>query len=168
MRPGSGQTWGLLVQCAAADHYQRQAARSWRLAGLAFAMSTSIAGADMSMAQTKAPSEIAVTCIGSDQVAADTLAALCVGLQDALTTKYPSLQFVASAKVPENPAPVVMLEAFSASKAGIAARLNWRASGGSAVVNGPRFGFSISDKDMTPAMQLQFLNRLVHDTALPF
>lgn len=166
MRPGSDQNRGKHVRCAA-NYHTGHGAHRWSQAVLLFAIVILIGASDMALAQRRASAKIAVTCFGSDKVLTETLTALCSDLQEALTEKYPAALFVASDGVPEDSAPVVMLEAFSASKAGIAARLRWRIDG-TAIVNGPRFGFSISDKDMTPAMQLQFLNRLVHDTTLPF
>ncbi len=92
---------------------------------------------------------------------------LCAGLQTALTTKYPRLQFTRS-KTKTTPASgSITLETFVANSVGIELRLIWQAAAQSKV-EGPRHGFSVMDKALTPDMQLKFLNRVVQDTALPF
>lgn len=124
-------------------------------------------GSEVIMAQTQSPAEISVTCTGGETVSAQTLALLCSGLHLALAEQHPNARFVLHDSVPEGAKAFVVLQAFTASKANIDAQLNWQAAG-SAPVMGARTGFSITDKDLTPALQQKFLSRLVKDTALPF
>lgn len=123
--------------------------------------------ADMAKAQANSMQKIAVTCVGSENVATDTLTILCTDLHNALTAHYPDASFVLAGSVAGNAAGLLTLETFAANKMGIEARLIWQASDADRV-EGPQMGFSISDTDMTPDMQHQFLNRLVHATPLPF
>lgn len=123
--------------------------------------------ADMAKAQANSLQKIAVTCVGSEKVATNTLTVLCADLHNALTAQYPDASFVLADSVAGNAAGLLTLETFAANNLGIEARLIWQASG-TDHVEGPKMGFSISDTDMTPDMQHQFLNRLVHATPLPF
>lgn len=124
-------------------------------------------GTDMTMAQAQSTQDIAVVCTGSQNVATDTLTMLCAKLHDVLAANYPDARFVLVDGAVADADAVVTLEAFAAGKTGIEARLGWQA-GGADPVFGPMMGFSISDAHMTPEMQMTFLNRLVHDTPLPF
>lgn len=126
-----------------------------------------VSGSDQAMAKTQSSSDISVTCTGSDAVSARALSSLCADLHKALEERYPNATFVLNHTVPAGTKAFVNLETFTASKANIDARLNWQTAG-SAPVTGPRIGFSISDKDLTPDLQQKYLSRLVKETALPF
>lgn len=144
-----------------------QARRKRRFCSIVTSLFLLAIGTDMTMAQTKATQDIAVVCTGSQHVAADTLTMLCADLHDVLAAKYPDARFVLVDGAAADADAAVTLEAFAAGKTGIEARLSWQA-GGADPVFGPKMGFSISDAVMTPEMQMTFLNRLVHDTPLPF
>lgn len=119
------------------------------------------------MSQTTSPNDVAVICTADTAVPAETLGTLCLGLQQALIAQHPDARFALATDLPAKGAAFVAMEALVATKATIEARLTWQAAG-RLPVTGPRAGFSISDKDLTPALQQKFLNRLVQDTTLPF
>lgn len=127
----------------------------------------SIGGGDVVLAQTKPAATIAVACTGSKTVPAQTLSRLCTGLHRSLAAKYPDARFELTDAVFARMGKVLIFEAFAASASILEARLTLRAPG-SDDFDGPRFGFSSSDKAITPDQQLQFINRLVTETDLPF
>jgi hypothetical protein len=158
--------WEFSVQWTSVDQCGRRHRKRLKVAILPmiFLIAT---GVDMAKAQSQSIQNIAVTCTGAEKVAAETLVMLCADLHKALAAKYPDAHFVLTDSGDANATGLVTLETFAANRVGIDARLNWQAKGADRV-DGSRMGFSISDTDMTPDMQRTFLNRLVHDTPLPF
>lgn len=132
-------------------------------------------GADMTFAQSMPT--ISVLCRNTADLPAPTQEMLCAGLQAALATKYPARQFARAqgAATPDGPdpdgpepdGPVVTLETHVASPFGLEVQLSWQTKGTDRS-EGPRQALSISDKELTPQLQLKFLNRVVQDTTLPF
>lgn len=115
---------------------------------------------------------ISVLCRNTADLPAPTQEMLCAGLQAALATKYPARQFAraqgaAPPDGPESEGPVVTLETHVASPFGLEVQLSWQTKGTDRS-EGPRRALSISDKELTPQLQLKFLNRVVQDTTLPF
>ena len=118
-------------------------------------------------AKAQSTGTIALSCSSTKGVPNETLNLLCAGLQTELAAKYPNATFVQPGSSAAPGAVVVMLEAYVANKAGLEAQLSWQTKG-SPVATGPRMGLSVSNKDITPDMQMQFLHRLVNDVSLPF
>jgi hypothetical protein len=126
-----------------------------------------VGAVDLTMAQENAQNPISVFCTGTSQVSVPTQEMLCAGLQTSLTAKYPNLQFTRSKTNATAASGSITLETFVANSVGIELRLIWQAADQN-TVEGPRHGFSVMDKALTPDMHLKFLNRVVQDTALPF
>lgn len=146
---------------------QQKASRWVQSTVLACAAFAFVAAADMAIAETLPLPVIAVACIGRDGALAQKDDALCHGLRQALATKYPNARFVVSDTPPPKGNAFVTLETIASSTSSIEARLKWQAAS-ALPVDGPRTRLSISDKDLSQKMRLNFLNRLVQDTALPF
>lgn len=123
--------------------------------------------ANMTLAQPKTDATIAVICRGADDIPADTLNALCVDLQTTLAAEYPDATFGRADAIPKDGAAFVAFEVLSATNVALDARLTSQ-NARTAAITGPRLGFSVTDKDLTPALQKKFLNRLVHASELPF
>lgn len=122
-------------------------------------------GAGMTVAEIQAGTKINVVCSGSDQVAETALAGLCADLRATLKAKYPQSIFDA-ADAESDADGRITLETFTAGYGELSARLVWQARGADPVA-GLKQGLSVSDAEMTPAMQLMFLKRLVQETDLP-
>lgn len=154
------------MRCTLADQFWRSPRKPTLLLVLCGAILLAL-GADLALAQAKTDAKIAVICRGAGDISPETLNGLCLDLQNALAAVHPEPTFVRADAIPKGGSAFVALEALSATAAALEAQLTWQTAR-SMVITGPRISFSVTDKDLTPAMQVNFLNRLVHASELPF
>ncbi len=153
------------MQCGLTGHFWQSRAEQVLRVGMSAVLALAV-GTEMALAQARSTVTITVACTGNDTVPDATLAVLCSSLHNSLSAHYPAENFALIDEDHADAAPLLTLETFTASTAMLEARLIWRAPG-SDNIDGPRMGLSISDADLTPRMQQQFLDRLVLDTPLP-
>lgn len=122
---------------------------------------------DSTMALSETTASVSVHCTAAKDVPDNTQKLLCADLRTALSAKFPDSRFSVVAASPDDATSSVTLETLAANAFGLDLRLTWQTPD-QGKTQGPRHGFSVVDKTMTPAMQLQFLTSVVQGTALPF